>query len=55
MSETVVGAETVQESANGPVSDEQLVAKLVDRARSEGLQLTGEGGLSLEGATPSSS
>ncbi|MFD5065027.1 IS256 family transposase [Streptomyces sp. NPDC058394] len=27
------------------VSDEQLVAMLVDRARSEGLQLTGEGGL----------
>lgn len=26
-------------------SDEQLVAMLVDRARSEGLQLTGEGGL----------
>lgn len=25
-------------------SDEQLVAMLVDRARSEGLQLTGEGG-----------
>lgn len=28
-----------------PASDEQLVAMLVDRARSEGLQLTGEGGL----------
>lgn len=27
------------------VSDEQLIAMLVDRARSEGLQLTGEGGL----------
>jgi hypothetical protein len=26
-------------------SDEQLVAMLVDRARSEGLQLTGQGGL----------
>jgi hypothetical protein len=25
--------------------DEQLIAMLVDRARSEGLQLTGEGGL----------
>jgi len=28
-----------------PVSDEQLVAMLVERARSEGLQLTGQGGL----------
>jgi transposase-like protein len=27
------------------VSDEQLVAMLVERARSEGLQLTGQGGL----------
>ncbi|MCW2860548.1 MAG: transposase mutator type [Actinoallomurus sp.] len=27
------------------VSDEQLIAMLVDRARTEGLQLTGEGGL----------
>ncbi len=29
----------------GAVSDEQLIAMLVDRARGEGLQLTGEGGL----------
>jgi putative transposase len=29
----------------GPVSDEQLVAMLVDRARGDGLRLTGEGGL----------
>jgi putative transposase len=28
-----------------PASDEQLVAMLVDRVRSEGLHLTGEGGL----------
>lgn len=28
-----------------PVSDEQLVAMLVDRARGDGLKLTGEGGL----------
>lgn len=27
-----------------PAGDEQLVAMLVDRARSEGLQLTGEAG-----------
>ncbi len=29
----------------GPVSDDQLVAMLVDRARGDGLKLTGEGGL----------
>lgn len=29
----------------GVVSDEQLVAMLVDRARGDGLKLTGEGGL----------
>lgn len=27
------------------VADDQLIAMLVDRARSEGLQLTGDGGL----------
>src|SRR4051812_20717290 len=39
---------TRQESASGSagaVTDEQLVAMLVDRARGDGLQLTGEGGL----------
>jgi hypothetical protein len=48
MTETVVGQEPVEKPAVTPVpaaSDEQLVAMLVDRARSEGLQLTGEGGL----------
>ncbi|MEJ8661012.1 hypothetical protein WKI58_31625 [Streptomyces halotolerans] len=45
MSESVVETESMQESAEGSVSDEQLIAMLVDRARSEGLQLTGEGGL----------
>ncbi|MFF3404364.1 hypothetical protein ACFYW6_38840 [Streptomyces sp. NPDC002659] len=39
----------VEEPAGGAMpsaaSDEQRVAMLVDRARSEGLQLTGEGGL----------
>lgn len=35
----------MQESAAGAVSDQQLIAMLVDRARSDGLQLTGEGGL----------
>ncbi|GAA2677936.1 hypothetical protein GCM10010400_46320 [Streptomyces aculeolatus] len=28
-----------------PVVDDQLIGMLVDRARAEGLQLTGEGGL----------
>jgi hypothetical protein len=45
MTETVVEQESVERSAVAPVpaaSDEQLVAMLVDRARSEGLQLTGE-------------
>lgn len=51
MPDTVVELETVEpvESARSgqpaPVSDEQLVAMLVERARSEGLQLTGQGGL----------
>ncbi|MDQ0938680.1 hypothetical protein QFZ67_000385 [Streptomyces sp. V1I1] len=49
MSETTIEHESVDESAGGAMpsaaSDEQLVAMLVDRARSEGLQLTGEGGL----------
>ncbi|WEO95483.1 transposase [Streptomyces sp. FXJ1.172] len=49
MSETITqhGAaeEPVVESAAEAVSDEQLIAMLVDRARSDGLQLTGEGGL----------
>ncbi len=48
MTESVVEQESVEKSAVTPVppaSDEQLVAMLVDRARSEGLRLTGEGGL----------
>ncbi|GAA3706363.1 hypothetical protein GCM10023082_00470 [Streptomyces tremellae] len=49
MSETIAEHEAVEEpvveSAVEAVSDEQLVAMLVERARSEGLQLTGEGGL----------
>src|SRR4051812_36275450 len=47
MTETAVEneqAEQVQASSSA-VSDEQLVAMLVDRARNEGLRLTGEGGL----------
>ncbi len=36
--------------------DDQLIDELVSRAQAEGLQLTGEGGLSPQGATtPSSS
>ncbi len=51
MTDTAVELETVEpvESAElgqpVAVSDEQLVAMLVERARSEGLQLTGQGGL----------
>ncbi|MFE9446533.1 IS256 family transposase, partial [Streptomyces sp. NPDC006602] len=48
MTETAVKnehAERVVEAPSSAVSDEQLVAMLVDRARNEGLQLTGEGGL----------
>jgi transposase-like protein len=49
VSETTIEHESVEEPTGGSVpsaaSDEQLVAMLVDRARSEGLQLTGEGGL----------
>jgi transposase-like protein len=37
--------ESVAESVGGAASDEQLIAMLVDRARSEGMQLTGAGGL----------
>jgi putative transposase len=48
MTETAVENEQAEQVVQAPtsaVSDEQLVAMLVDRARSEGLQLTGEGGL----------
>jgi transposase-like protein len=47
MTESVVEQESVEKPAVTPpaASDEQLVAMFVDRARSEGLQLTGEGGL----------
>ncbi|MFD9820165.1 IS256 family transposase [Streptomyces violascens] len=49
MSETITEHEAVEEpaveSAAEAVSDEQLIAMLVDRARTDGLQLTGEGGL----------
>lgn len=37
--------EPAVESAAESVSDEQLIAVLVDRARTDGLRLTGEGGL----------
>ncbi|GAA2374408.1 hypothetical protein GCM10010246_81560 [Streptomyces cuspidosporus] len=49
MSETITEHEAMEEpvveSTAESVSDEQLIAMLVDRARSEGLQLTGQGGL----------
>lgn len=43
--------------AVGPAAgvDDELVAQLVARAQADGLRLTGEGGLSPEGATPSNS
>lgn len=51
MSEAMSVHETVEEpvveSAAEAVSDEQLVAMLVGRARNDGLRLTGEGGLLL--------
>ena len=40
---TVVTMDVLAEPAES--SDEQLVRQLVDRARAEGLKLTGEGGL----------
>jgi hypothetical protein len=48
MTETAVEKTPDQEPAevvSSATTDEQLIAMLVDRARSEGLQLTGEGGL----------
>lgn len=45
MTETAVENEQTEQvqAPSSAVSDEQLVAMLVDRAQSEGLQLTGEG------------
>ncbi len=43
MTETIVEQPAVEPS--GVVTDEQLIAMLVDRARGDGLKLTGEGGL----------
>ncbi|SFF97448.1 Transposase, Mutator family [Streptomyces mirabilis] len=43
--ETVEPVESAQLGQPAPVSDDQLVAMLVERARSERLQLTGQGGL----------
>src|SRR3954464_9166333 len=48
MTENAAGSEPAKQAGQPPVStasDEQLIAMLVDRARSEGLQLSGEGGL----------
>lgn len=48
MDQSTVEHEDVQQpvvQAPGAVSDEQLIGMLVERARDEGLQLTGEGGL----------
>ncbi len=43
--ETVEPVESAQPGQPVSVSDEQLVAMLVERSRAEGLQLTGQGGL----------
>jgi hypothetical protein len=56
MTDTVVEFEPAGEPVAEPVpaaSDEQLIAMLVDRARSEGLQLTGQGGSSNLSGAPS--
>ncbi len=45
MSEMSIEPESVPELAGAATSDEQLIAMLVERARGEGLQLTGAGGL----------
>src|SRR5258707_4940657 len=49
MSDVTVSVETVEEvlpvELSADLLDDQLIGKLVDGARSEGLQLTGEGGL----------
>jgi hypothetical protein len=42
---------TPEPSPQAPMVDDHLVGMLVDRARAEGLQLTGEGGL-LQQLTP---
>jgi len=45
VSEMTIEHESAAESVGAATSDEQLIAMLVDRARSEGMQLTGAGGL----------
>ncbi|GGZ27321.1 hypothetical protein GCM10010365_54420 [Streptomyces poonensis] len=48
MTDTVVEPEPAEQPVQAPSStatDERLIAMLVDRARTDGLQLTGEGGL----------
>ncbi|MEU1628530.1 hypothetical protein ABZ746_25080 [Streptomyces sp. NPDC020096] len=47
MTETAVESTPVQKPAevvSSATTDEQLIQMLMDRARSEGLQLTGDGG-----------
>jgi putative transposase len=45
VSEMTIEHESAAEPVDAATSDEQLIAMLVDRARSEGMQLTGAGGL----------
>nr|WP_021592030.1 IS256 family transposase [Actinomadura madurae] len=48
MTDTIVGDKSGEQPVQAPqgaASEEQLIAMLVDRARTQGLQLSGEGGL----------
>lgn len=45
MSEMTIEHESAAEPVGAAMSDEQLITMLVERARSEGMQLTGAGGL----------
>jgi hypothetical protein len=48
VTDTIVGDESGEQPAQAPqgaASEEQLISMLVDRARTQGLQLTGEGAL----------
>ncbi len=49
MTDVTVSAEAVEEAkpAGAPDAlDDQLISQLVDRAKADGIKLTGEGGLS---------
>ncbi len=56
-SENVAEQDAVESAAavSAKAVDDRLIDELVGRAQAEGLRLTGEGGLSPQGATPGSS